>query len=97
MQNVNWSVVLGIPGAVGAAIALWILLGFPTLATSSDIQRLDRKQAVDAVEIYDSKLRRYLAAQPPADPVAKQNWDEEVRRSRQQLDEAEKRRIELSK
>lgn len=96
-MQINWPIVMGVPGSIGALIALWILLGFPTLATSSDIQRLDRRQAIDAVEVYDNKLRRYLAISPPVDPVARQNWDEEVRRSKQQLDEAEKRRIELSK
>lgn len=83
--------------AITAIVALWALIGGPMIATSADVRRLDRSQAEIAVEVYDTKLRRYLAVAPPTDPVAKQNWDEEIRRSRQQLDDAEKKRIELSK
>lgn len=93
----NWPIIMGVPGSVGALVGLWILLGFPTFATSSDIRRLDRHQAEVAVEVFDNKLRRYLAQQPPADPAARQNWDEEVRRAKGQLDAAEQRRIELGK
>lgn len=93
----NWPILMGIPGTIGALIGVWMVLGLPGIALTSDIQRLDRSQAGVAVEVYDSKLRRYLAAQPPTDPVARQLWDEEIRRARQQLDDAEKRRIELSK
>lgn len=93
----DWIKFASIPGAVLAVVGVWGALGFPTVATSSDVRRLDRGQAAVAVEVFDSKLRRYLAAPPPTDPVTRQIWDEEIRRSRQQLDDAEKRRIELSK
>lgn len=94
---INWPLMISVPGGVASLVIVWGTFGFPTWATSSDIQRLDRKQAIDAVEIYDNKLRRYLAQQPPTDPVSRQIWEEEIRRSRQQVDEAEKRRIETSK
>lgn len=97
MPPVNWSVVLGVPGGVGAAVALWATLGFPTLATGSDVQRLDRMQTETAVEVYDRKVRGYLSVAPPADPVNKQIWEEELRRARDQLKRAEDRKIELSR
>lgn len=88
---------MGIPGSIGALIALWILLGFPTLATSTDIKRLDRAQAETAVEVYDRKVRAYLTSTPPSDPVHRQIWDEELRRAREQLKSAEDRKIQLSR
>lgn len=84
-------------GALVAIAGAWHIFGAPTLAFSSDISRLDKAQATYAVELYNQKLRTYLASQPPADPVARQIWEEDARQARQQRDDAEKRRIELSK
>lgn len=86
-----------IAGAVGAIITTWHLIGAPIPAWSSDILKLDRKQTEIAAELYGNRVRNLLAIPPPADPVARQNWDEELRQSRQKLDAAEQRRIELSK
>lgn len=95
----NWPIVMGIPGSVGALIALWILLGFPTLATSSDIKRLDRRQIDTAVEVYQSKTRNIIlnAPAPTATPQTQRLYEEELRQSRDQLKRAEDRKIELSK
>lgn len=93
----DWKIIVSVPAAFVAAVTLWGWMGFPTIATSGDISKLNRSQADIAVDLYDTKLRRYLAVQPPSDPVTRQNWEEEVRRSRAQLDAAEKRKIELSK
>ena len=88
-------------GAVAAALiaisSAWHLIGAPIPALSSDIQRLDLKQSTYAVELYNQKLRSYLTSQPPNDPAARQLWEEDARQARQQRDDAEKRRIELSK
>ena len=84
-----------VAGAVSAIILTWKLVDFPTPAWSSDIHRLDRTQTEIATELYNNKLRSLLAVAPPADPVARQNWDEEVRVTRQQRDNAEKRRLDL--
>ena len=98
-MKVNWAIIMGIPGSIGAAIALWILLGFPTLATSSDIQRLDRKQAETAVELYQNKLRGTIlnAPAPTANAQTQQLYQEELNQARGQLKRAEDRKIELSR
>jgi hypothetical protein len=96
-RKISWPIVMGIPGSLGALIALWILLGFPTLATSSDIQRLDRKQADTAVEVYSTKQRSLLVIAPPSGTVAHDAWQQELKTAGEQLKRAEDRKIELSK
>ena len=86
-----------IAGALMAIAGVWHLFEMPTPAWSSDIQKLNNNQANIAVELYNQKLRNYLVSTPPADPAAKQIWEEDLRQARQQRDDAEKRRIELSK
>jgi len=88
---------LGVPAAALAFLTLWVLLGFPKLATGSDIQRLDRQQTETAIEVYDRKVRGYLVSPAPVDPVNRQIWEEDLRRARDQLKRAEDRKIELSK
>lgn len=85
--------------AAGAAalVALWASFGFPTPATSMDIRRLDRQQAGIATQLYQDRVHSLLSVQPPTDPVARQNWEEQLRQTRQQLDAAQQRQIELSK
>ena len=88
---------VGVPGAILAVIGIWGALGWPTTATSNDIHRLDRQQSETAIEVYDRKVRGYLSSAPPADPVNRQIWEEDLRRARDQLKRAEDRKIELSK
>jgi len=93
----DWKILLGVPGAIVATIAIWGSFGFPTPATSGDIQRLNREQADVAVEVYSNKLRSLYVAPPPENSIANKVWLEELTRARKQLDRAEQRRIELSK
>lgn len=90
---------MGIPGSLGALIALWILLGFPTVATSSDIQRLDRRQADTAVEVYQNKTRNIIlnAPAPTANAQTQRLYEDELNQARSQLKRAEDRKIELSR
>jgi len=88
---------LGVPAALLACLGLWLALGGGTIATGSDIKRLDRQQSETAIEVYDRKVRGYLANPAPADPVNRQIWEEDLRRARDQLKRAEDRKIELSK
>lgn len=94
---INWPLIISIPSGVGAAIALWMVLGFPTLATSNDIQKITRSQADAAIEIYSNKQRGLIATTPPIGTVAHEAWKEEIDTARRQLKAAEDRKIELSK
>lgn len=99
MPAINWPLLMGIPGSLGAFLALWIFLGFPTLATSSDIQRLDRRQVETAVEVYQNKTRSIIlnAPAPTANSQTQRLYEEELNQARTQLKRAEDRKIELSK
>ena len=90
---------MGVPGSICAAIALYILLGFPTIATSNDIQKLDRRQADTAVEVYQSKVRGTIlnAPAPTANAQTQRLYEEELNQARNQLKRAEERKIELSR
>lgn len=86
-----------IGGSITAIMAGWKSIGFPTLATGMDIQRLDRQQAETAVETYQNKIFRYLLIPEPTEPVQRQFLREELEKARRQLDAAEKRKFELSR
>lgn len=97
-QIVRWLKITGsIAGALTAIGALWITLGFPTIATSSDIKRLDRQQADTAIDIYQTKLRSLLVVSPSTGTAAYKAWEEELNQARDQLKRAEDRKIDLSK
>lgn len=91
--------------AVSALIGLWISLGFPTLATSADIDNLTREQAETAIEVYSGKIRSLilqggvLAQQPESQFVneQKQILQHELNLAKRQLDRAIDRKIELGK
>lgn len=87
----------GAAGGVIAIATLWTMIGLGRPAWSTDVELLNNHQATIAVEVYDAKLRRYLSTAAPTDPAAKQIWDEDLRQARKQRDDAEKRKIELSK
>lgn len=95
----DWLKYAAIPGAVLATVGLWGALGFPTVATSGDIRRLDRQQAATAVEIYQSKTRNIILNAPAASATAQTHrlYEEELRQAREQLKAAEDRRIELAR
>lgn len=98
-RKINWGLVMGIPGSLGAIIALWILLGFPTLATSGDILRLDRKQADTAVEVYTAKRNGLILNAPASNATAQTQklHEKSLGDAERQLKSAEDRKIELSK
>tara|TARA_R110000868_G_C10480912_1_gene729275 strand:+ start:251 stop:538 length:288 start_codon:yes stop_codon:yes gene_type:complete len=86
-----------IPGAILAALTVWGVLGFPKPATSLDVQRLDKGQAEIASELYQNKVRSILITpKPSAEPNATL-WQEELDSAKRQRDQAERRRIELTK
>lgn len=88
---------IGIPAAILAALTIWITLGFPRLATSGDIERLSRKQAEQAVELYGNKVRSFLVQDPPTKEPNRSIWMEEINKAKRQQNAAEQRWLELSK
>lgn len=88
---------VGIPGALVAGATLWTTLGFPTIATSMDIQKLNRQQADHAVELYRGKVRGLLSIPQPKEEPGATIWREEIEQARRERDKAEQRQIELSK
>ena len=86
-----------IPAALVAAITLWGVLGFPKPATSFDVERLDKKQAEIAAELYRSKVRSIIVTPRPTQEPNATLWQEELDAAKRQRDQAEKRVIDLSK
>lgn len=84
-------------GALLLAVTLWGALGFPKPAMSGDIARLDRSQADQAIEIFNTKMRSLLAIAPPKETASRRAWEEELATTRQQLNQAQSRKLELSK
>lgn len=95
MDLSNWIKYVGVPGALLSACYIWTLWGFPTLAWSSDIQRLDRNQAAQAVDLYRGKVRNLILTPKPSNEPNATAWDEDLAEARRQRDAAEKRSIEL--
>ena len=93
-----WGVIMGIPAFIGTAVALWISLGFPTIATSADIQRLDRQGAEIAVQSYQNALNNLIATTPPEGAPAPQlrAWQQQYDLMRDALNRAIQRKSELT-
>jgi hypothetical protein len=89
---------LGIPAALVALVTLWTVFDFPRVAMSGDISKLTKGQADIAVELYQTKTRSLIAiAPPPENTPAAAAWKEELDQARRQLQQAEQRKLELSK
>lgn len=86
-----------LPAAILAAITLWGVLGFPKPATSLDVQRLDKGQAEIAAELYQNKVRSIILSPKPSQEPNATLWQEELEAAKRQRDQAERRRIELTK
>lgn len=92
----DWKILLGVPTAILAIIGIGSAVG-TKIAWSIDIQRLDRKQAEQAVEIYRGKVRSLIVVPAPTDPSQKAIWENEVQNAIRERDAAERRSIELNK
>lgn len=88
-----------VAAAVTAIMGLYVSLGGPIPATSADIQRLDRAQAEQAVELYQQKLNSLILLAPDAEknPAAYAAWKQQYEQAQRQLERAESRKIELSR
>lgn len=89
---------IGAPaGALVSVLTAWTMLGLPRPAFSTDIQRLDRQQVDNAINIYQDRVNALLSIQPPTDPAAHRQWRERLRRAQQYLDAATQRKLDMSK
>lgn len=86
-----------IGGSVAAIATGWKTIGLPLPAWANDIERLDRRQTEQAIEVYTNKVHRYLLIPEPSEPVQRQFLREELDKARRQLEAAEQRKIELSR
>ena len=99
-RNLNtWVAIMSIPAGLTAVGILWVSLGFPTVATSADIQRLDRQQAEIAVTTFQNAVNSLIATTPSVDaPLAQQKaWQQQFDQTNKALDRAISRKIELTK
>lgn len=96
----RWIVSTGaLAGAITAILALWVYLGFPRLATSADIQRLNASQAEMAVDLYQREVRDALITRSTvkADPATQALVDQNLNAARDKLKAAQDRKLELAR
>jgi hypothetical protein len=85
-------------GALTAMAAMWVSIGGPRLATSQDIQKLDRKQTETAVDLYAKDVRDAIILRGAVqDTTTRQLIDENLRDAQEKLKAAQQRKIELSR
>lgn len=91
--------IMGIPTFLIAVGTVWLALGFPTVASSNDIKRIERGQAELAVSTYQNIINS-LVANTPADnapPQQREAWREQMEQAKRQRDRAVEQKIDLSK
>jgi hypothetical protein len=85
-------------GAFMTVLTVWFAIGGPRLATSQDIQKLDRKQTETAVDLYAKDVRDAIILRGAVqDSTTRQLIDENLRDAQEKLKAAQQRKIELSK
>lgn len=90
--------------ALVATLGLWTSLGFPVPATSADIERLEAGQLETAIRVYEDQADRLIIRReqwraeglPPFNPAVVAT-ERQLERVQEDLREARRRRIELSK
>ena len=86
---------LGVPACLVAVVTLWNVFNLPRLAWASELEKLNRRQALDAVELYNNKVRSLLAVPAPTAEPNKSVWQEEVDKAKRQRRDAEERWLKL--
>lgn len=91
-------------GAIIATLTIWTTLGFPIPATSADIERLEASQIETAIRVYEDLADRLIIRREqlrsdglPSFNPAIVATDRQIERVQEDLREARRRRIELSK
>ena len=85
-------------GALLALGGLWSALGWPTPAWSSDIQRLNARQASTAVDVYSRAISDDMILKSQVtDQMTKDLIDDRIKMNTEKLEDSQKRKIELSR
>lgn len=86
-------------GALTAIIGLWLLIGAPIPAFSSDLRKLDNQQVETAIDLYRKDVRDaiLLRGAVKGDPTAERLIEENLQEARDKLKRAQDRKIELSR
>lgn len=85
-------------GAIVAIVGAWHLFGFPEVAWSSDVKRLDSQQTDTAISVYQQSLDSALITQGLlSDPGAKALNSRRIDDATQTLKDLRQHKIELSK
>lgn len=90
---------MGIPATALATGTIWLALGFPTVATSDDIRRVERSSAEIAVQTYQNAINNLIANTPPRDapPAQQQAWQQQFNLFNKALDRSIEQKVQLSK
>lgn len=95
----RWFILAGTGcGALLAIAGVWLLMGWPKPAWSSDIRKLGTNQVDTAIDLYSKSVRddTILRGQVK-DPVTRGLVDQRIKESEDKLNAARSRKIELSK
>lgn len=88
----------GAAGAIVAIAAAWHLFGAPVPAWSSDIRKLDARQAETAIDVYSKAVRDdTILMEQITKPQSRAVIQERLEYFKNQLKNARDRKIELSK
>lgn len=94
----DWKTAIAAPLLVAVVLSLGGYL-YSKLAWAEDIKQLTRGQVDQAVELYSNKVQTWIAQTPPPTASANQTeaWKAELDHAKQQLNQAEQRKLDLSK
>lgn len=95
----SWKTAGAVAGVLVGIVTIWLALGLPRLAWSTDIQRLSVDQANIVIDFATEKIQRAIANTPPptALPAQQEAWKEELEHAKAQRAQAEQRKLDLVK
>jgi hypothetical protein len=95
----DWRFLMGVPTFLVACASAWVYFGFPTVATSADIRRIERSQAELAITTWQNIVNNLVANTPPdsAPPNQREAWREQYEQAKRARDHAVEQKIDLSK
>lgn len=98
-----WKTATGVTAGLAAIAGLWLTLGLPTPAFSTDVERLDRQSTATAILVYEDQLDRMIIrrGQLAENGVGTASWEyqalsRQIDRLQNDLINARARMIELA-